>query len=61
MENTHIPCLLANLYLNLRCFTTVSRRSRSEPLLVEGIPGYRRNVNRFGRAFDRCVAKGASP
>ena len=42
---------------NLRYRTTASRMSRSVPLLVGGMPGYRRKVNRFGAAFVNVVRK----
>ena len=60
-EKTCIPRALTNRRRILRCTTTASRMSRSVSLLVGGIPGCLRNVNRLGAAPARVVANLWSP
>ena len=50
MEKTRMPRSVMNLCDTSRMGTTQSRMSLSLPLLVGGMPGYLRNVNRLSAA-----------
>ena len=61
MENTRMPCSVMNLCDTSRMGTTQSRMSLSLPLLVGGMPGCLRNVNRLSAARRNVVANFRPP